>query len=122
MHILQVLKNLSDHPSLYNLTIDEVMAFARLAFHLKRDIIQPQPVNDACSLDIPPAILPVSISIFLSNALGIPLDSVQDCWEILSDYAWSLSEAPLFRADYVTFKQFGWELGLSFVDFHKLLW
>ncbi|KIJ92346.1 hypothetical protein K443DRAFT_113758, partial [Laccaria amethystina LaAM-08-1] len=101
-----------------NLTIDEVMAFARLAFHLKRDIIQPQLVNEACGLDIPPEILPVSISIFLSNAIEIPLDSVQDCWEILSDYAWSLSEAPLFKADYVTFKQFGWELGLTAVTIY----
>jgi hypothetical protein len=122
MHILQVLKNLSDHPVLYNLTIDEVIAFARLASHLKRDIIQPQPVNKDCTLDIPPTILPVSISIFLSNTIGIPLDSVQDFWEILSDYAWSLSEAPLFKADYVTFKSFGWELGLSCMDPHKLLW
>ena len=106
MHILQVLQRLSDHHVLYSLTIDEVMTFTRLeASHLKFDILKPQPIRESQDCSILPKVLPISISIFLGRAIGIPLDSVQDCWEILGEYAWSLKEEPLFKTNYQVFKQ-----------------
>ena len=113
MHILQVLQRLSDHHVLYSLTIDEVMTFTRLASHLKFDILEPQPIQESQDRSILPKVLPITISIFLGRATGIPLDSVQDCWEILGEYAWSLKEVPLFKTYYQVFKQHWWDLGLS---------
>jgi hypothetical protein len=51
-----VLEKLKVHPALQYLTLDGLTTFTRLASHLKRDILQPQPVCES-NPAIAPAIL-----------------------------------------------------------------
>src|SRR6266700_7734632 len=78
-----------------------------LASHLKRDILQPQPICDN-NPAIAPAILPRPIINFLGAALGNSTAVMDNCWEILQDYAWESPIVPLMSEDFKMFKRFGW--------------
>ena len=54
-----VLEKLKAHPVLRYLNLDGVGAFTRLASHLKRDILQPQP-SPQINLSLGPAVPPQS--------------------------------------------------------------
>jgi hypothetical protein len=107
-----VLEKLKVHPVLRYLTLDGLTTFTRLASHLKRDILQPQPVCES-NPAIAPAILPQPIINFLGAALGISTDVMDDCWDILQDYVWEIPITPLTSEDFRLFKHFGWPCGLS---------
>jgi len=109
---VSILENLKAHPVLRYLTLDGVVTFTRLASHLKRDILQPQPICDS-NPAIAPAILPQPIINFLGAALGISTGVMDDCWEILQDYVWESPIMPLMSEDFKMFKRFGWPCGLS---------
>ena len=107
-----VLEKLKVHPVLQDLTLDGLTTLTRLVSHLKRDILQPQPVCESNSA-IAPAILPQPITNFLGAVLGTSTDVIDDCWEILQDYVWEAPITPLTSEDFRLFKRFGWPCGLS---------
>jgi len=112
MSAIDLFARLECHPVLRGLTLDGIVTFTRLAGHLKRDILQPQPINES-DPDFPPAFLPDSVAKFLGTALGIPLDAMDECWDILSGYVWEIPSQPLNSEDYRLFKNYGWKHGLS---------
>ena len=107
-----VLEKLKSHPVLRYLTLDGIVTFTRLASHLKRDILQPQPISKS-NPSIAPAVLPQPIINFLGTSLGISTDVVDDIWDILQDYVWGIPVMPLTSGDFQLFKHFGWPCGLS---------
>lgn len=112
MHITYVLTLLEAHPGLCKLSLNHVTTFSRLASHLKNDILLPQPPQQT-DLTTPPDVLPPSIALFLSEAIEIELEDIDDCWDILKDHVWGLNTTGLVPEDYTLFKQFGWSLGIS---------
>lgn len=114
MNAVLIFAKLSAHPILQDLTLDGVVTLTRLASHLKRDILQPQSISES-NPNVPPAILPQPIVMFISASMGIPIDAIDDCWAIFQDYVWEMPVAPLTYEDYQLFKHHGWEYGLSCV-------
>jgi len=110
--MVELLAQLQVHPVLCYLTLDGITTFVRLIKHLKRDILQPQPINESNPTDTP-TILPEPIARFLGKALSIPVEVMDDCWMILRGYAWEMPTTPLMQEDYDLFKQWGWQHGLS---------
>jgi len=117
--MVELLAQLQAHPALCYLTLDGITTFVRLIAHLKRDILQPQPINESNPTDAP-TILPQPIAQFLGKALSIPVEVMDDCWTILRGYAWEMPTMPLMLEDYDLFKQWGWQCGLSEQSTH--LW
>ena len=107
-----VLEKLKAHAVLRYLTLDGLVTFTRLASHLKRDILQPQPISKS-NPAVPPTVLPQPITIFLGTSLGIPIEVMDDCWEILREYVWEVPFTPLTTEGFQLFKSFGWPCGLS---------
>ena len=64
------------------LTLDGITALIRLNTQLKRDILQPQPVNES-NPTTAPTVLPEPLTEFLGKALGIPAEIMDNCWSIL---------------------------------------
>lgn len=110
--MVELLAQLQAHPALCYLTLDSITTFVRLIAHLKRNILQPQPINESNPADAP-TILPQPIARFLGNALSIPVEVMDDCWTILRGYAWEMPTMPLMQEDYDLFKQWGWQCGLG---------
>ena len=118
MNSVLIFARLNAHPILRGLTLDGVVTLTRLASHLKRDILQPQSISES-NPNVPPAILPQPIALFLSASMGIPIDTMDDCWAIFQDYVWEMPVAPLTSEDYQLFRHHGWEYGLSCVQLAK---
>ena len=112
MSAISILEELRAHKILYALTLGGVMTFTRLASHLKRDILQPQQIQES-DPGSPPAALPPNIASFLSVVLGTPLAVVQDCWSILRYDAWAVLPVTLTVDDYRLFRLVGWSHKLS---------
>ena len=112
MAAVDLFERLQRHPVLCSITLDGIVTFARLVGHIKRDILQPQPINDS-DPNFAPDFLPDSVAAFLGTALGIPLDVMDQCWDIFSQYVWMMPCQPLTSEDYRLFKIYGWEHGLS---------
>jgi hypothetical protein len=119
MALVDLLYELAAEPALRYFTLEQATSFIRLTSILKHDIQLPQPIvqtnNEA------PEILPPSISLFLSQALAIPLAAVARCWDILKDEAWRALPAPFSEQDEVMFREYGWKLGLSTTGLHTLI-
>ncbi|KAF8181928.1 hypothetical protein K438DRAFT_1767655 [Mycena galopus ATCC 62051] len=60
---------------------------------LQDDIILCQPHN--IPTDAPPAFLPPSIKLFISQAAGLPQDSIINLWATFKTNTWSLSDTRL---------------------------
>ncbi|KIK08858.1 hypothetical protein K443DRAFT_84167, partial [Laccaria amethystina LaAM-08-1] len=84
---------------------------SRRICHLKRDILQPQPIPQS-NPSIPPAVLPPPIMNFLGASLEMSTDVIDDFWDILQDYVWKIPVFPLTSMDFQLCKQFGWPCGL----------
>ena len=115
--MVELLAQLQAHPVLCYLTLDGITTFVRLITHLKRDILQPQPINESNPTDAP-TILPQPITQFLSEALSIPFEVMDDFWTIMRGYAWEMPTMPLMQDDFNLFKQWGWRCGLSEQSIH----
>ena len=107
------MERFTHHPALNSTSIHQIATFIRLASHLKRDILQPQPISQ--TTDQLPAILPPSVSQFIRNAVGIPLDMVPLFWDAIKDNVWFSppAQGPASVEDEHLFRTFGWKLGLS---------
>ncbi|KAF8964864.1 hypothetical protein BDZ97DRAFT_2001574 [Flammula alnicola] len=105
------------YPPFQYLTLDGLVTFTRLASHLKRVILQPQPIQQS-NPATPPSHLPEPVLIFLGTALGIPLYAMADCWNILREHVWEMPLTPLMDDDYQLFKHFGWPHGITAVSIY----
>jgi hypothetical protein len=113
MALIHLLAMLQRHPNLQHLSLLDLATFIRLASLLKRDILQPQPLSQTHP-DNPPDVLPRSVSQFLSSAVGIPLDDMEYCWDVLKEDVWcSPPIQPVSAHEERLFKEFGWRYGLS---------
>ncbi|KAF8144269.1 hypothetical protein K438DRAFT_1632122 [Mycena galopus ATCC 62051] len=92
-------------------SLTQIFAFTRLLSVLKDDIILCQPHN--IPTDAPPAFLPPSIELFISQAAGLPQHSIIDLWTAFKTDIWSLSDIRLSPAEEELFRQHGWKLGFS---------
>ncbi|KAF8801527.1 hypothetical protein BYT27DRAFT_7114765 [Phlegmacium glaucopus] len=117
MSLLSMLVGLQTHLVLKDITLEGIILFSRLASHLKRDILQPQPIYES-NPETAPMVLPHSISMFLATCIGVPLENMGDLWDILKDYIWYLPIAPLHVNDYLLFKEHGWPLGLTAITLY----
>lgn len=106
-----ILLRLATHPLLQSLTLEQVTTFVQLGSLLKRDIQQPQPVSQTGATA--PDVLPPSVSQFLANAVGIPLECMDYCWDVLKDEVWESLEMPATTHDEDLFRLYGWKVGLS---------
>ena len=110
--MVELLTQLQAHPVLCYLTLDDITTFVHLVTHLKHNILQPQPINKS-NLTNTPTILPQPITRFLSDALSIPFEVMDDFWTIIKGSAWEMPTMLLTQDDYNLFKQWGWCCGLS---------
>ncbi|KAJ6501927.1 hypothetical protein C8R45DRAFT_605210 [Mycena sanguinolenta] len=90
--------------------------FTRLLSVLKDDILLCQPHN--IPTNAPPPLLPPSIQLFASNALGVADDSISDLWETWKDNVWALCDARLSLTEQELFRVHGWKLGLTSVTLY----
>ncbi|KAF8239800.1 hypothetical protein L208DRAFT_1236492 [Tricholoma matsutake] len=95
----------------YNLSIEQVTCFIRLAAQLKHDIQLPLP-PDQSELATVPNILPASVKQFLSKAIKIPLKYMDQLWDILKSDVWAANPLYFFEYDLALFKEYGWMHGL----------
>jgi hypothetical protein len=65
--VVKLLAQLQKHPILRYLTLDRITTLVRLITNLKREILQPQPINDS-NPAIAPAILPQIMTMTLAAA------------------------------------------------------
>ncbi|KAF8147949.1 hypothetical protein K438DRAFT_1989397 [Mycena galopus ATCC 62051] len=94
---MPVFAALQTHPVLKNLQLPQFLQFLRLAAYTKNDIVLCQ--SSYVSTECAPDILPLSMASFFSEAINIPLEHVDSCWDVLKDVAWEypLGEEGGFR-------------------------
>lgn len=110
--MFHTLQALVAHTKLKSLTALQLSRAFSLISCLKRDITIPQPVSEAPNC--PPTFLPPTIAEFLTEALSISLQLVQDLWEIVKEEVWVESmKDELDKDDEECFCQFGWKRELS---------
>jgi len=112
MHLVDVLQQLVHHPTLNTITLNKLFFYTRLILHLKESILLAQPLDQSLQ-DVAPDILPPSIAAFLSDALDLPGDGLEESWDILKDYVWHCEKVGLTKDDYEAFKEYGWSRGVS---------
>jgi hypothetical protein len=111
-----VLKSLSYHPVLQDLSITQLLTFLTQSSSLKRHIILAQPAGEPTGNA--PQILPPLVREFLANSTGIALQAIQDAWDILKDHAWAMSPlADCVEIERDAFRKFGWNQGFSACQF-----
>jgi hypothetical protein len=97
-----------------------MIQYARLISHLKNDILLPQPLEQS-DPDVPPDVLPLSLVDFLSLALKIEQEFIQDSWDILKYYVWECATVPLIYEDFELFRVFGWSRGIGMSQIAHIL-
>ena len=112
MRIFKALVKLQEHDVLRELSLNDISQYARLVGHLKNDILLPQPL-DQSDPSIPPDVLSSSVAGFLSDALEIDEEYIQDSWDILKFYVWDCQMVALTGEDYDAFRKFGWSRGIG---------
>ncbi|KAF8972915.1 hypothetical protein BDZ97DRAFT_1912520 [Flammula alnicola] len=112
MRLIKALVKLQDHEVLKNLSLNDIARYARLVGHLENDILLPQPL-DHTDPSMPPEVLSSSLAGFLSEALQIDEEYIQDSWDILKFYVWECETVELTSEDYDLFRQFGWSRGIA---------
>lgn len=96
-----------------NLGAQKLSQYARLLSTIKPDILLAQPLDQSFK-DSPPEVLPPTIARFIEDALDLPEDSGQVLWDGLKGDIWDMDGLQmLIHDDYMKFKQFGWDRGLS---------
>ncbi|EDR16177.1 uncharacterized protein LACBIDRAFT_321423 [Laccaria bicolor S238N-H82] len=117
MRLITALENLQRHPVLRKLTLNDVVQYARLVGHLKNDILLPQPLEQT-DPGVPPDVLPLSLVEFLSLALSIKQEFIQDSWDIMKYYIWECTTVPLIHEDFELFREFGWSRGIAVLSIY----
>ena len=85
MRIVKALVKLQEHDILLHLSLNDTSQYARFIGHLKNDILLPQPF-DQTDPRMLPEVLSSSVAGFLSDALEIDEEYIQDSWDILKFY------------------------------------
>ena len=85
MRIIKALVKLQEHDILRDLSLNGISQYARLIGLLKNDILLPQPL-DQTDPRMLPEVLSSSVAGFLSDALEIDEEYIQDSWDILKFY------------------------------------
>ncbi|EDR02756.1 uncharacterized protein LACBIDRAFT_307970 [Laccaria bicolor S238N-H82] len=80
---------------------------SRFASHLKRDILQPQPIPRNNS-----SILP-SAHHNLGASLGMSTNDIDDCWDLLQDYVWEIPGIAAYIKGLSFVQTIRWPCGLS---------
>jgi hypothetical protein len=111
MRLIRALENLKKHAILQKLNLNDPLLYARLIGHLKHDILLPQPLEQSDPA-VPPDVLPLSLVEFLSLALKIKHEFIQDSWDIMKYYVWECTTVPLIHKDFELFREFGWSQGI----------
>jgi hypothetical protein len=110
----QTFWNLLQFPELSNITLNQIIHAISLARCLQHDIELPQPLDDSAERSGAPAFLPLAISDFLAESLGIPVQYVKDLWTVIKDDVW---EAPSTeegsKLNEECFRRYGWKRELS---------
>jgi len=87
MCLVGALENLQKHPALWKFALNGVVQYTRFVGHLRSDVLLPQ-LLEQTNPDVPPDVLPLGIVEFLSLALNIKQEFIQDSWDILKYYVW----------------------------------
>ncbi|KAJ7320903.1 hypothetical protein DFH08DRAFT_713634, partial [Mycena albidolilacea] len=87
---------------------------------LKNDIVLGQPAS--IIPDAAPPSLPPSIHTFVSDATGVPFESVPNLWNLVKEDIWAIhdSDTKLSTSEEELFRMHGWKLGLSKYSFSSL--
>jgi hypothetical protein len=112
MRFIKALVQLQEHAVLRKLNLNDISRYARLIGHLKDDILLPQPL-DQTDISMPPELLSSSVAGFLSDALEIDEEYIQDSWDILKFLVWECEMVALIGEDYDSFREFGWSRGIG---------
>lgn len=101
----------NEHQDLKDVSLTQIMTFTRLLSVLKNDISLLQPIN--ISPDDAPDFLPPTIAAFASEATGVKLESIPNCWDMLKDDVWSLPRPELSADEEDLFRKHGWKVGIG---------
>lgn len=96
MEFTSMIDMLQTSVSLNHLSIGQVMSFITRASSVKLDIQLVQPAQSDHS--VAPDVLPPSVAEFLSESVGIPLEHVQECWDLLKGVVWEMPTAQETKA------------------------
>ena len=113
MSLLAVLESLGENPQLKSIEFKTISQYIRLIPHLKNIIGLPQPANESTDGNCPPLFLPPSIVKFFSRAFGLTCEDIQNIWDIVKEVAWESELVGLTPSDYMVFKLYGWDFGIS---------
>ncbi|KAF8212801.1 hypothetical protein K438DRAFT_1805108 [Mycena galopus ATCC 62051] len=100
-------------PQLRDHSLTHITTFIRLLSVLKNDIILGQPAS--ITPDAAPPSLPPSVHAFISDATGLPFESVPNLWDLVKEDIWAVhhSDTKLSTSEEELFRTHGWKLGLS---------
>ncbi|KIM75798.1 hypothetical protein PILCRDRAFT_798649 [Piloderma croceum F 1598] len=92
--------------------MEKGMTFVRLATHLKDEILMQQ--RPSYNLEEPPDRLPENVSEFLGNAMNIPDEYIEGCWNVFRQLVWHQdANGDSVGADVKFFRQYGLQNLLS---------
>jgi hypothetical protein len=114
---MSMFSELRRDPRLRDLLITQITTFIRVLSVLKNDIVLGQPAS--VTPDAAPPSLPPSIHTFVSDATGIPFESVLNLWDLVKEDIWAIhhSDTKLSTSEEELFRMHGWKLGLSEYSF-----
>jgi hypothetical protein len=92
--------------------MEQAIMFIRLAAQLKWDIQLPLPCNQSES-SMAPVFLPASVEQFLSKAIQIPVECIEDTWDAFKSDVWAANPILFCEDNLALFKKHGWTHGLS---------
>ncbi|KAJ6505310.1 hypothetical protein C8R45DRAFT_1091049 [Mycena sanguinolenta] len=87
------------------------MTSINLASFLKRDIDLAQPASQ--DIQVAPAHIPESISLFLSHATELPEDDIFALWSVFREEIWAMETGNDHARLEAVFKTHGWSLGIT---------
>ncbi|KAJ7354118.1 hypothetical protein DFH08DRAFT_691424 [Mycena albidolilacea] len=110
---MSMFSELRRDPRLRDLLLTQITTFIRVLSVLKNDIILGQ--SASIIPDAAPPSLPLSIHTFVSDATGVPFESVPNLWNLVKEDIWVIhdSDTKLSTSEEELFRMHGWKLGLA---------
>jgi hypothetical protein len=104
-----IYESLEGYPGLSStIGMEKGMAFVRLATRLKDEILSQQGPGHGHNAEQPPRRLPQNVRNFLGNAVDIPDDYVQGCWDAFGQIVWQRdANGDSVSADARLFREYG---------------